>query len=385
MLSQSQTNLEVCFVNEEFQNNTEVEQNSLIADDGIYRIIKLSKIKYPELISQPRNKQIKFIEIYFKNCLVNHSIIPKDIVMLVYHYVPLTAIIGCYIFSGEEEGKRLYAEDIEYLCSFEIKSDLTFTINSICCCTQDIWEGKHYLQVGIPKVRDIFIHVNGFVQIKEQNKYQLLFNSKSGNKFVNPGNNPLLYRHALAKSKNDREKVYEQRILQLYKTEQKLNVKQIKKLHKPYFEKSDLLSLKTVNKQKKQRKKNKKQDIPLILHVLKRKIIDDVKNNKLNIRICKNKKKKKYNNKDIHVLYTYLCQHFKIKPLPMSLGDFYAKFSKNGKLVVIESDGENIFNKWKKMRKVTRNQLLTEWSEWAQNSSFSTKIAKWYPCIRKQK
>ena len=349
--------------------------------NSVFELIDTENITYPDLMLHTKNQQIKLLKAYINQFMNRKIIIPAAVIKVIYKHLSISAIIGCYVLSGSFYKGITYHQ---YVYSLEIKSDLTFELNGGNIQSYDSdssWCG--------PEEYGFAYQIKGFCQIKKYNQYDLLFKSNKFEQDFNVESRMKDLFNLIFANNKDREKVYQQRILKLYKSKGKLSIKQIKKLHKKHVQQRDYDEQKRENK--KQNKKQKKDDVPLILRVLTRKIVDDIENKKLNIELCKKDKKKNQKSKrtklksDPHSIYKYLCEHFKVKPLPLSLGNFTAKFTKNGKVVVIEANGQNLFkhtgrklnNGQVKMKRVTKNEMIASWKK---NCGYihQTTVRNWY-------
>ena len=339
-----------------------IKPSNIQRNDNIYKAIDTETIRHPDLILGAKNERIKLLKAYINQLMRNRDviIIPKAIIQIIYEYDTLSAVFGCYMFSGSYNPfKKNKDEYGKYVYSLELRSDLTFLLN-VSSSRSRYHNAYGYVEKGY------IYQMKGIIQIRKYNKYDLLFINDTFLEDCRTSSSVKALFQDIFIFNKSREKIYQQHIIKLYKSENKLSMKQIKKAHKQYVQ------TRNRGKDKKENKKSNKDHVQLTLQVLTRKILDDIRNNKLDINLYNNKSKK--NNikvkTDAHSIYKYLCRHFKVKPLPMSLGEICVKFKKGGRMVVIECDGKNVFRnagklkkKHVKMKRVSTTDMIHAWRE----------------------
>ena len=174
------------------------------------------------------------------------------------------------------------------------------------------------------------VRFNGYLKMIEPDKYLMLFDEIEAERFMNKQDKGVVafWKETMEFDHKQRENIYTQRVVQLYKQHNKLNHDEIKNLHKEYI-KCDP---------------------------------DEYENYKLEWNVIANKLKKDFREKlttepekeDIHFLYQDLCNHFGIEAEKIYIGELYVNFAKNEEYAVIELDNDGIFRGRNKLRKTVQ-------------------------------
>eukprot|EP01084_Bolivina_argentea_P016032 30037_1 len=269
---------------------------------------------------------IKLIDGYIHECNLNITIF-TGISELIYSYTLMNLVTGCWVYhvrySGSYYSDSEYKKDHNY--SLQIH-DYSFRLNRTKIDSEQGWP----LKICFTAL-EVF-SLKGYIEMDKNGRYIMLLEYKSGLEFLKKKSGLINHKQ--------REKVYFQRIMNVYKY---LNYDDLKllKMHKKYKSNKGILNWECVSQ----------------------KLFHDLKYGKFDI---KPKKSNKMVEKmpDMHVLYKKLCIFHGINPLGMYVGNMYIKCNKDYSSAKIRFNEKDFFRNEVQLTVLNDvNNMLTFWRE----------------------